>query len=196
MGNYLNSKTSYRLYKSEYLKPYFVDKSLLLKELIPLAEAGNNYICITRPRRFGKTVMANMIGAFFGKGCPSGDIFDSLKIAGSEAYLSHLNHHNVIHISLNELPRDCTTYKQYINRIEKRLIKDLKNAYPEFALDETEAVWDILGEICEYEENGQFVFVLDEWDFIFHRDFITEEDKRAYISFAKKSKNLIKIQKL
>ena len=69
MGIYLNSVSPYTLYKSEVCSPYFVDKSQMLRELIPLAEVGNRHVCVTRPRRFGKTVMANMIGAFFGKGC-------------------------------------------------------------------------------------------------------------------------------
>lgn len=65
MGIFLNSAAAYSLYKSEVRKPYFVDKSLLLEELFLPAETGNSHICITRPRRFGKTVMANMAGAFF-----------------------------------------------------------------------------------------------------------------------------------
>lgn len=65
MGIYLNGEDPYFMYKSETLKPYFVDKSQMLAELIPLVQEGNHFICITRPRRFGKTVMANMIGAFF-----------------------------------------------------------------------------------------------------------------------------------
>ena len=65
MGVYLNSTAAYTLYKSETVKPYIVDKTLILKELFPLVEEGNNYLCITRPRRFGKTVMANMIASFF-----------------------------------------------------------------------------------------------------------------------------------
>ena len=65
MGVYFNSTAAYTLYKSETVKPYFVDKTLILKELFPLVEEGNNYLCITRPRRFGKTVMANMIASFF-----------------------------------------------------------------------------------------------------------------------------------
>ena len=67
MGFYLNSAAPGALYKSETENPYFVDKSQLLEELIPFVQQGNKHICITRPRRFGKTVMANMIGAFFGK---------------------------------------------------------------------------------------------------------------------------------
>ncbi len=54
MGRYLNSSTSYVLYKNETMKPYFVDKTKLLSELFPFLEVGNTHICITRPRRFGK----------------------------------------------------------------------------------------------------------------------------------------------
>ena len=65
MGVYLDSKTAYTLYKSETENPYFVDKTRILTELFPLVRPGNNHIGSTRPRRFGKTVMANMIAAFF-----------------------------------------------------------------------------------------------------------------------------------
>lgn len=74
MGMYVNSKTAYTLYKSETLKPYFVDKTMMLKELFPLVKEGSNYLCITRPRRFGKTVMANMIASFFSKGRDADDL--------------------------------------------------------------------------------------------------------------------------
>ena len=68
MAMYLNTSDGYVLYKSQVESPYFVDKTKLLLELIPLACQGNQHICITRPRRFGKTVMANMVAAYFGKG--------------------------------------------------------------------------------------------------------------------------------
>ena len=67
MGRYLNSSTPYALYQGETNQPYFVDKSLLLAELFPVLDAGNQHICITRPRRFGKTIMTNMIAAFLSK---------------------------------------------------------------------------------------------------------------------------------
>lgn len=65
MGFYLNNTRAYDLYNMEIAKSYFVDKSMILAELFPLVTSGNNHICITRPRRFGKTVMANMIVSFF-----------------------------------------------------------------------------------------------------------------------------------
>lgn len=182
MGKYLNSINSYSLYRSETLKPYFVDKSLLLQELFPLIREGSNFICITRPRRFGKTVMANMISSFLGKGQDSRDIFDSLAISRTESYAQHLNQHDVINISFNEIPRKCKTYDQYIDRIENKLLEDLQQAYPECGLTVDEALWDVLSDIHE-ATRARFVFVLDEWDFIFHRDFVTDTNKRDFISF-------------
>lgn len=67
MGIYLDGSTAYTLYKSESVKPYFVDKTRMPESLFPFVDEGNNHICITRPRRFGKTVMANMIAAFSAK---------------------------------------------------------------------------------------------------------------------------------
>ena len=52
MGFYLNSRTAYALFENEVRQPYFVDKSEMLEELIPLVKAGNRHICLTRPRRF------------------------------------------------------------------------------------------------------------------------------------------------
>lgn len=50
-------------------------------------------------------------------------------------------------------------------------------------MEEDEAVWDILNDIYETRVDARFIFVLDEWDYIFHRDFVTEKDKKAYLEF-------------
>lgn len=162
MGIYLNSISPYSLYKSEYIRPYFVDKSKLLRELIPLAEQGNAHICITRPRRFGKTVMANMIGAFFSKGADSSDIFDMLQIAGDKDYRKHLNQHNVIYIDFSKMPGSCKSYTEYIIRIEECLKRDLLKTYSGIEVYPGDSLWDILESIFS-EYNGQkFIFIFDE----------------------------------
>ncbi len=197
MGIYLNSTSPYMLYCEAFSSPYFVDKTKFLDELVPIVElkenirgisgeshgTGMKYICITRPRRFGKTVMADMISSYFGKGADSSSLFGQLHAAGYRWYEEHLNQHNLIHIMFNELPRDCTTYQQYINRIQTRLIRDLMKAYPDAAIETDDAVWDALQSIFEYCGGERFIFVLDEWDYIFHRDFVTDRDKEAYIDF-------------
>lgn len=182
MGTYLNSITPYTLYKSESLSPYFVDKTLMLRELFPYLSAGNRHICITRPRRFGKTIMANMISSFFQKASDSSDVFDSLAISQVDDYRRYKNQYNVIRIDFSKMPRNCDSYTQYIERIEALLIEDVKEAFPQVKINEADAVGDILESV--FVQCGEkFIFVLDEWDFIFHRDFINEIDKEKYVAF-------------
>ncbi|MGE9975822.1 AAA family ATPase [Coprococcus catus] len=189
MGIYVNSKNAYALYKKETAKPYFVDKTVLLKELFPLVEEGSHYLCITRPRRFGKTVMANMVASFFSKGHRANDVFQNLQIYQDKDYEKYLNKYTVIHIMFNDLPRNCNSYKQYIDRIEEILIKDLKKEYPDMPIDDQNAVWDTLLEIYAEKQDINIVFVFDEWDFIFHQKFVTEDDKLSYLQFLR---NLLK----
>lgn len=189
MGIYLNSATAFSLYSSEVENLYFVDKTMLLKELFPMVKSGNKHICITRPRRFGKTVMANMVGAFFNKACDSGELFDHLEIAGQDGYQENLNQHNVIYIDFSEVPRNCKSYEAYIDRIERLLLKDLIKAYPDADIDTTDAAWDALKAVFSEYNSEKFLFVLDEWDAVFHMPFITVKDKEAYLIFLK---NLLK----
>lgn len=84
MGYYLNPGDILELYKGETEKPYFVDKTEMIEELITVLEQGRSCISVTRPRRFGKSLAASMIGAFFGKGTDSSEVFSHLKIAVSE----------------------------------------------------------------------------------------------------------------
>ena len=82
MGMFLNSIAPYEGYREIARARFFVDKSSLIDELISAVKLdGQRYFCITRPRRFGKSVMANMIGAFFGRTADEKDIFDTLEIA-------------------------------------------------------------------------------------------------------------------
>ena len=89
----------------------------------------------------------------------------------------------------NDLPRNCNSYKQYIDRIEETLIRDLKKEYPDMPIDDQNAVWDTLLEIYAEKQDINIVFVFDEWDFIFHQKFVTEDDKLSYLQFLR---NLLK----
>lgn len=183
MGVYLNSTAAYTLYKDEVEKPYFVDKSQILEVLFPLVSKGNNHICITRPRRFGKTVMANMIAAFFSRGYDADDVFRKLQIAKNSEYDKYRNQFPVIHISFNDITGNFTSYEQYMGRIQKRLGRDLKKEFSDVDFYGDEDVIDILIDIYANDPANRFIFVLDEWDFIFHQDFVTEDDKKSYLMF-------------
>lgn len=205
MGLYLNNKKAKSIYQEVVRSSYFVDKTLLLEELIPIVGCGdgivsasgrwigkgNKYICITRPRRFGKTVAASMIAAYFGKGYDGREIFDGLKIQQCEQFKKHLNRHNVIYMTFSEIPGECKNYRQYISRIEKRLLADLAREFPDMDIDEEDSLWDVLNGIYELKEEVRFIFVMDEWDYIFHRDFVSDSDKNEFIVFLS---NLLKDQ--
>ncbi len=197
MGIYLNSRSAYSLFCEDYSSTYFVDKTEILAELVPIVEwkenssepLGSNrgkrpkYIAITRPRRFGKTVMANMIASYFGKGVDSSGIFRNLKVSKYDWYETHLNKHNVIHIMFNEMPRECSSYQQYIARFEKGLVADLRKAYSDAEIEKDDALWDALTKVHEYCDGEKFIFVLDEWDYIYHQDFATGKDKASFTKF-------------
>lgn len=189
MAMFLNSSVPYESYKEILPDKYFVDKSMLLDELIPALGRKNRYFCITRPRRFGKTVMANMVGAFFEKNGAPG-IFDELAIAQSINYSTHLNRHDVIYIDFSRIPEKCSSYQAYITRIIDGLKKDIFNAFSCPKISQDESVWDILQAVNE-KTKCKFIFVIDEWDAVFHMSFISKEEQQEYILFLK---NLLKDQ--
>lgn len=80
---------------------------------------------------------------------------------------------SVIHISFNDTRRRCSSYEQYKEQFQNRLVRDLVKEYPGVELyDETDVI-DILSYINSENPLTRFIFVLDEWDFIFHQDFVT-----------------------
>ena len=184
MGMFLNSKVPYDAYKVAVSGRYFMDKTALLSELFLSMDTTERFLCITRPRRFGKTVMANMVGAFFGKAENAGDIFAGLEIAKDPGYQKHLNQHNIIYIDFSKVPEKCTSYDAYITRILSGLKTDLYQAYPDLQIDPEKAVWDLLNMIYQ-EKNEKYIFVIDEWDAPFHMDFVTERDQKEYLLFLK-----------
>ena len=197
MGVYLNGSNAYGLFQEAYSLSYFVDKTEILSELVPLIglkknireRSGENqgkgmkYVAITRPRRFGKTTMANLIASYFGKGVDSHEEFDTLNVSKYPWYKKHLNQHNVIHIMFNDMPDEITDYSSYIARIKNLLLDDIAMAYPNVIIREKEAVWDVLRKVYEYCGNEKFIFILDEWDYIYHQDFVTDKDKKHFTKF-------------
>lgn len=185
MGMFLNTAVPYEAYKTIASTRFFVDKSLLIAELLEALERdGQKYVCITRPRRFGKTIMANMIAAFLGKAADSSDLFHKPELAGSEYCRKHMNMHDVIYIDFSRLPEQCNSYEAYISRILNSLKEDIRNEYPEMQFNASMAVWDILLTIFQ-KTRKKFVFVIDEWDAIFHMPFVNDAEQGMFLDFLK-----------
>lgn len=183
MGTYLNPKSIVNLYGRETRKPYFVDKTEFLSELFPLVEQEGSNISITRPRRFGKSVMAAMIASFFNKGTDSRELFSGLKIAENPKFEDHINQHNVIYINFSKGPGECGSYSQYITFFEKRLSEDIKQAYPQVVHREGDTIGAMLHNVIETYDNETFILVFDEWDYVFHRPYFTESDRGRFTAF-------------
>jgi len=183
MGYYLNPEDIIDIYRRETVKPYFVDKTEMLNELIPLVEQQGSYISVTRPRRFGKSVVAAMIGSFFGRGVDGSEIFAHLKVAGNEDYAKHLNQHNLIYIDFSRDVANCTSYEQYITIIRKRLTRDLKKKYPDAEIDDEDSMGAILRTVSLEYHKEKFLMIFDEWDYVFHKDYFTESDRGKFTAF-------------
>ncbi len=85
----------------------------------------------------------------------------------------------MIYIDFSEMPRGCRNYQEYILRIQDGLIRDIEEAYPELEIKSDAAVWDILSHVFD-KTGDKFVFVMDEWDAVFHMSFITEQDRENF----------------
>ena len=126
----LNTKSTYSIFQMLAHDTFFVDKSDILEKLSTRINPPNRYICITKPRRFGKTSVLNMLGAYYCRAFDSSDLFDGLKISKSPSFMTHFNKYNVINLCLNEIPLDRSHYEHYISQFNNSIINDVKEAYP------------------------------------------------------------------
>ena len=159
---------------------FFVDKTKMIKDINNLIGIKDRFICITRPRRFGKTINAMMLACYYSKNADFKKLFDKLEISKSDSYLGHLNKHNVIYITFNSNASDSKTYSDYIEFYKTRLIRDIIEAYPNVNTDDT--ISEMLKQASD--ETGQgFVFIIDEWDYIFNNNLFSENDRKNFLTF-------------
>jgi len=177
---YLDTNLSYINFEQTIYDDIYVDKTMLIEKISHrLNKKSSKYICITRPRRFGKTINANMLGAYYTVGYDSHTLFKDLMIAKTEGYETHLNKHHVIYIDFSRLPDPCDGFKDYIDFIREELFHDLVEAY---GVEKRKGY-----SVADYFKmsNDRFIFILDEWDSIFYKGFMKESDKRIYLEFLK-----------
>ena len=184
MGLFLNTLSPAMLYEEMVGSTYFVDKTEFISRVAERIGTSNKYLCLTRPRRFGKTVMANMLGAFFTKAGDSSKIFAPLKISGNTQVMQQMNQYNVIYIDFSRVGGDSSSYTGYIENIIAILKNDLHKAYPQVDYRVGGNVSEDLERITA-ATGERFIFIFDEWDAIFHTSFITEEDRKSYLLFLK-----------
>ena len=99
MGIYLNPGNE--LFTESVNSKIYIDKSGIISELNTLLKTSNKYVCVSRPRRFGKTMASSMISAYYSKGCDSKKLFSKLNISKEKSFKEHINKYNVIQFDIN-----------------------------------------------------------------------------------------------
>ena len=185
MGLYLNPGND--SFQQALNNPIYVDKSLLINYTNQLIGIGDNKLCVSRPRRFGKSTDANMLVAYYSRGCDSHHIFDSLKISQTNHYLEHLNQHHVIHINMQSFLSNTHNIDKMIQLLTIRILNELKQEYSVTFFDETNLSLSL--EDIYVSTKDQFIFIIDEWDCIFREYVQDKEAQKQYLDFLR---NLLK----
>ena len=188
MGIYLNPKGTD--FEEALNSEIYIDKSKLIKYTNKVLRTKQKYICVSRPRRFGKSMAAEMLTAYYSCGCDSKEMFSRLKIAEAESFEKHLNRYNVIHINMVNFLSESQDIDEMIGFIEEDLIDELKNEYSDVHYPRRENLIKVIATIFS-QTNIPFIFIIDEWDCIFRVHKSDENSQTKYLNFLR---NLLKDQ--
>ena len=165
--------------------PIYVDKSPLIEILNKSIKTKNKYFCLSRPRRFGKSVTAQMICSYYAKGQDCSPLFDDRKIASFDDYKKHLNQYDVIFINMTDEFNDsgCDVNKM-ISSITKSVVDELKEAYPQIDFKSPDILHKTLKEVFS-QSKVPFVIVIDEWDCIMREKKEDPDSLKQYLEWLK-----------
>ena len=180
MGIYLNPGNN--KFKRAVNSDIYVDKTGLIKYTNSIVDTLQSCVCVSRPRRFGKSMAADMLTAYYSKGCDSRELFSGLEIAKDESFEEHLNKYDTIFLNMQEFLSRSSNVKELLERVEGKVIRELKKQYPEVELYDENDLAETMQDIFA-ESECPFIVIIDEWDCIF-REF--KHDKAAqeiYLDF-------------
>ncbi|MDE6518717.1 MAG: AAA family ATPase, partial [Acetatifactor sp.] len=187
MGVYLNPKNAgfVEVVRSEI----YVDKTGLIKYTNKYLATEQKFICVSRPRRFGKSMALKMLAAYYSCGCDSRELFAGRKIENDPTFEEHLNQYDVIFLNMQQFlirarNQDVTEY------LEQVVIRELREAYGEFIADQETILAAALEQIYA-KTDKKFVFLIDEWDCVMRERQESEDLQKHYLDFLR---NLLKDQ--
>ncbi len=180
MGIYLNPDNS--KFEEAVNSDMYIDKTELIEYTNSVLHTMQHNVCVSRPRRFGKSLAANMLTAYYSRGCESGELFSKYKIAKSANFRKHLNQYNTIFLNIQEFLSRSSDIWNLVERIKKIVIRDLKRAYPNIAyFDDTDLVESMQDVYAETK--CPFVVIIDEWDCIFREYKMEQDAQEIYLDF-------------
>ena len=159
-------------FKGTLAAEIYVDKTMLISELNTFIDKANKYICVSRPRRFGKTIATNMLCAYYSKGCDSRDIFDKMKISKADNYEKYLNKLNFIAIDVASEYQNAKNKEKTLDKLTSFVKGEFIKQFPAIDFSLCESIADCI--LMVYSAtNETFVIILDEYDCLVRDQFGT-----------------------
>ena len=186
MGIYLNPENVD--FQKSLNSEIYIDKTELIAYTNKKLNTEQGYICVSRPRRFGKSMAANMLTAYYSRGCNSRELFQGLKIATHPNFEKHLNQYNVIHLNMRDYLTESENMKQLIQFVEDDLLDELQQEFLDLRMPRRKTLVKVLEQaFAQYKI--PFVFIIDEWDCIFRVHKSDAASQKDYLDFLR---NLLK----
>ena len=180
MGRFINiGNNSFRKARnSEY-----VDKSPLIGYVNRSLNTEHNMLCLTRARRFGKSMAARMLNAYYDQSVDSRYLFTDLKIAQDTTFEQHLNHYPVIYLDITTFTTRCSANMQDVLRVmTDALITDCKETYSHISFKDSDDFPNVLLTITEHTHQP-FIMIIDEWDAICREAKAMPDVVRQYVDW-------------
>ena len=187
MGIYLNpgNKGFWEAIRSKI----YVDKTNLISCTNEMINTDEKFVCVSRPRRFGKSMALNMLAAYYSRGCDSEARFNGLKVEQSETFSEYLNQCDVIFLNMQRFLIRAKD-QGILEYLERAVLEELREAYGDFFPEQTMFLAEALEKI--YSKTAkQFIFLIDEWDCIMRERQESESLQKQYLDFLR---NLLKDQ--
>ncbi len=159
----------------------YVDKTGMLEYTNKVMNTLQGYICNSRPRRFGKSVTANMLAAYYSKGCDSREMFSTLKISESIGFKKNINKYDVIHLDIQWCIEPAGGSENVVSYITEKTICELREYYPNELSEKIKSLPEALSVINSM--NGTKFIIIDEWDIIIRDEANNKKVQEEYINF-------------
>ncbi|MBQ7724391.1 MAG: AAA family ATPase, partial [Lachnospiraceae bacterium] len=180
MGIYLNPNNEN--FRSMVSAEIYVDKTMMISITNDFIDKGNKYICMSRPRRFGKTITGNMLSAYYSRGCDSSGLFKDYKISSSPGYEDKRNKYNVIKIDMNSEYQNTKDKDRLIDILSEKIIREICEDYPDFRISPDEnTIAEAILEVYS-KTNETFIIIIDEYD-VLVREQVSQDLFDRYLSF-------------
>ena len=160
----------------------YVDKTELLTYTNKVMNTLQGYICNSRPRRFGKSITANMLTAYYSKGCSSREMFSNLGISKAEGFEKHLNQYDVLHWDIQWCMEPAGGPEKIVSYISEQTISELKEYYPHILPEKIRSLPESLSRI-NAATGTKFIVIIDEWDVLIRDEASDVRTQEEYINF-------------